>query len=157
MARHGLSCSGPFSGRWGRANQLEPADLGRAIDSNGNEITATETFQSNGYTCTDSDTLGRSWILTTGLSTTTGCPVAAIGTSTWSVPGPNGNSRTFTFCFSNLQLQVDLPPGSGYRNFGSPIVVMTGVILPDGTKWQFDYEGRSIAQQPRSLPNPHMF
>jgi RHS repeat-associated protein len=121
------------------SNLVSPG-CGGATDTNGNELTQSFTVVGSETVCTTTDTLGRTWTLTTGTSNVIGCPVAAVNTTTWNIPGPSGTTRAFTFCYSNVQLYVSLPPGSPYTSYGSPISLMTGVILPDGTTWRFDYD-----------------
>ena len=93
---------------------------------------------SNSWTM--SDTLGRSWSFNGGASTS-GCPVP-VGTpsgalsraTTWAAPGVGGGTRQFTFCYSTITISDSSLGVSSYED-----TVLTAVILPDLTSWQFEY------------------
>jgi RHS repeat-associated protein len=112
-----------------------------AEDANGNEITTSgNSSVPLPQITTATDTLGRTWTLTTGSSNVTGCPVPAASANTWDIPGPaniNNGVREFKFCYSNIPIQTHFGQGAGEYN--STWLLMTGVVLPDGTTWRFDY------------------
>ena len=116
-----------------------------AEDTNGNEMGI------NGSVTTD--TMGRAWTTKTGLSDVTGCPtggpVAPTSSMTWTIPGPaniNGGVRNFKFCYSAYNVQTNLTQ-TGYTlgQYKANLDLMTGVVLPDGTTWRFDYDNNSYA------------
>jgi RHS repeat-associated protein len=108
-------------------------------DANGNELT----FQGNAVTSsltTMTDTVGRTWTWTTGSTNVGGCPVAAVNSTLWDIPGPgniNNGVREFKFCYSNISIQTHF--GQGATEYSATWQVITGVVLPDGTTWRFDY------------------
>lgn len=109
-------------------------------DSNGNEMTQTTTIVGNEYITTTTDMLGRTWTLTTGTTSNLGaCPVTAVNTSIWVIPGPSGGVRQFTLCYSSVTIQTNLSP-FGYREYSATPLLLTGVVLPDGAKWRFSYD-----------------
>ena len=67
-------------------------------DANGNEMSMTQG--------TWTDTLGRTFPPPWGVATTnySGCtgPLPIAYASTWTVPGPNGTSQTYKFCYANV-------------------------------------------------------
>ena len=130
-----------------------------ATDSNGNEITTSYVLNGNSIICTTTDTLGRIWTLTTNTSTNlSACPVSATNTTTWVVPGPAGGTRQFTFCYSTVSVQPTFQPPTGYRGYSATPSLMTGVILPDGSKWKFTYDTYGEITQvslPTGVTCPH--
>jgi RHS repeat-associated protein len=110
-------------------------------DANGNQITGPfiGSFLS-GVTKSGSstDTLGRVWSVasTTSLSD---CPVAATLGYIWTVPGYNGVSRTFKFCYTSISWVTAFVWGGVYEKGGTNSMI-TGVVLPNGTTWRFDYD-----------------
>jgi len=98
------------------------------------------------------DTLGRPWTITY-TSDVSGCPtggpVAPTSSTVWTIPGPanvNNGVRTFKLCYSapytiSTNFSDNYSPHQyyAYQNF------MTGVVLPDGTTWRFDYDNNSIS------------
>jgi hypothetical protein len=95
------------------------------------------------------DTLGRTWTSTQPGSNVTGCPtgpVAPTTSTTWTVPGPanvNNGVRTFKFCYSTYNINTNF--NTGDREYTNTVTLMTGVVLPDGTTWRFDYDNSSIS------------
>jgi RHS repeat-associated protein len=70
----------------------------------------------------------------------TGCPVAAVNATLWDVPGPanvNNGVREFKLCYSNVSILTSL--GQGALEYSATWQLMTGVVLPDGTTYRFDY------------------
>jgi YD repeat-containing protein len=109
------------------------------LDPNGNEMNITETYDSNiGVNLTKTtDTLGRIWSQT-DTTDFTHCPVAASGAYVWTIPGPNGATSTFKFCYSTLNIQTHFNI-SGYTEYTGTAIMLTGVVLPNLTTWRFDY------------------
>jgi RHS repeat-associated protein len=118
----------PISGAF--TNQTE--------DANGNELIFQGNITANSPT-TMTDTLGRKWTQTIGSNNVSGCPVPAVSSTLWDIPGlPNINSgvREFKFCYSNISIKAIFGPWGEYDGTGP---AMTGVVLPDGSTWRFDY------------------
>jgi YD repeat-containing protein len=95
---------------------------------------------------------------------TSGCPTLnaayqpAIGSATWTVPGPNGNPATYLFCFANVSFQTNFwgygPQGHisttlngdgsittnmySESNYGA--TDLQSVVLPNGKFWGFVYD-----------------
>lgn len=114
--------------------------FGTIEDTNGNELTQS----GSGNTGTTIDTLGRSWTSTWGSSNVTGCPAgtaAPFESTIWTIPGPNGGTRTFKFCYSTINVSTSF--NDGYENYGATPTLMTGIVLPDGTTWTFEYANNS--------------
>lgn len=110
-------------------------------DANGNQVTGPfiGSFLSGVIKSGSStDTLGRVWSVasTTSLSD---CPVAATQGYIWTVPGYNGVSRTFKFCYTSISWVTAFVWGGVYEKSGTNSM-MTGVVLPNGTTWRFDYD-----------------
>jgi RHS repeat-associated protein len=116
-------------------------------DPNGNEFT----FSGSTNLSTMTDTLGRAWTTTYGSTNVTGCPtgglVAPTTSTIWTVPGPanvNSGVRTFKFCYSVYNVQTNLTaPGWTFNQYSGVPTLMTGIVLPDGTTWRFDYDNNS--------------
>ena len=122
-------------------------------DPNGNLMT----LSSSGWT----DTLGR-FIpatstnsnggridqLSVGVSTTnvTSCPSGATSARNWILPGPAGGQQTIKLCYANITVfsNFDKP---GIQDAGATALVMTAVLLPNGTEWRFQYDGRGALVQ----------
>ena len=100
-------------------------------------------------------------------SSTAGCPAQTalyqptVGSSTWTVPGPNGNV-TYLICYTNLYLNVDFTittnqspvtlPISPQTSYGAPangqfglcanpvgFCAIQSVVLPNTSYWMFTY------------------
>jgi hypothetical protein len=107
-------------------------------DTNGNQILF------NGSTITD--TMGRTIPSTTSTSDNTGCtgslPISSI--ALWTVPGANGGSNIFKFCYAqvkiythhwtkqNTSINTYLEPNGFYN-------MLQSIVLPDQTAWTLDY------------------
>ena len=118
-------------------------------DTNGNEFT----YSGSGETSITTDTLGRTWTTTSGLSDVSGCPtgtVAPYTATTWTIPGPNNSTRTFRFCYSLYNIQTNF--NDGYENYASTRTLMTGIVLPDGTTWELDYDQNSYGDLVKLVP-----
>jgi RHS repeat-associated protein len=113
-------------------------------DANGNEMTSSGNVTTTSPTVM-TDTLGRAWTQTFGSTNVTGCPtggpVAPTSSSTWIVPAPasvNNGMRQFKFCYSSVPIQTNFGQ-AGTTEYASTWRLTTGVVLPDGTTWRFDY------------------
>ncbi len=111
-------------------------------DTNGNKMT----FHCSVSPCSNfrimTDTLGRTWTTTTGSTNVSGCPVAAANSTLWDTPGPNSTTREFKLCYSSVAISTSLPWFNnpyGLYQFSASEYFVTGVVLPDGTTWRFDY------------------
>ncbi|MGD0904527.1 MAG: hypothetical protein ABR924_16435 [Terracidiphilus sp.] len=93
-----------------------------------------------------------------------GCPTLnaqyqpAVGSATWTVPGPNGQQTTFLLCFANVAYQTNFwsygprgytqtsIDGNGimsiniYSESNGTEVVLQSVVLPDENYWGFTYD-----------------
>ncbi len=117
-------------------------NYGLITDTNGNQMSESYTTNGNSVTCTTTDTLGRTWTYTTGTTTNlSACPVTAVSTTVWNVPGPANGVRQFIFCYSNVTILTSLPVAGNGIQYSLNTTLMTGVVLPDGTKWYFRYDG----------------
>jgi RHS repeat-associated protein len=106
-----------------------------AEDPNGNLLTFSTSYNVSNIT----DTVGRGWTYSIGGGNVGACPVAAVSADLWQVPGTSGSSRNFQFCYSNIQISTSFNvPGVYDYNQGQSL--LTAVILPDNTFWQFDYD-----------------
>jgi RHS repeat-associated protein len=110
-----------------------------AEDTNGNQLTCTFTTSAP-YVTTVTDTLGRQWTTTSASSDVSGCPVAAQSSTLWTVPGPNGTTRTFKLCTSSVAIHTNFGY-SGIQELNGSALLMTGVVLPNSTTYRFDYDG----------------
>lgn len=117
-------------------------------DANGNEITGVTNTTTSTTTLTD--TLGRPWTMVSNSSNVSGCPtggpVAPTTSTTWTVPGPaniNSGVRAFKFCYSVYFVNATFPGITGGEQYINNVAMLTGVVLPDGTTWRFDYENNS--------------
>ena len=119
---------------------------GMSEDTNGNEMTTSYTSSASTVT----DTIGRAWT-TTFSATLSGCPtggpVAPTTASSWTVPGPaniNGGTRTFKFCYSLYNIHTNFPGAFGAQ-YVVTATLLTGMVLPDGTTWRFDYDNSTYS------------
>jgi hypothetical protein len=110
-------------------------------DSNGNFVSLNG---SNAYV----DTFGRTIPAIPAVPTSansgsrTGCtgtlPIYA--TTQWQVPGANGSTITFTFCY--VQLAVNLPAYQSASSYSLTVVKLQSVVLPNQQAWTFEYNSR---------------
>ncbi|HEX3156032.1 MAG TPA: hypothetical protein VHV32_15495, partial [Candidatus Angelobacter sp.] len=107
-------------------------------DTNGNQIVF------NGSTITD--TMGRTIPSVTSTSDITGCtgslPISSI--TVWVVPGANGGSNTFKFCYAQVQIYTHHwtqknTATNTYLEPNGPYSMLQSIVLPDQTAWTFDY------------------
>jgi hypothetical protein len=110
----------------------------RVEDANGNQITA----GSGAVT----DTVGRSIPNPSSASNNSGagnCPSGAltvISNATWTVPGPNGGSSTFLFCYVQINVIYEYEfTGSGNTTLTENSSFLQSIVLPNGTAWSFQY------------------
>lgn len=108
-------------------------------DTNGNQINLGQTIV---------DTLGRS-IPQGGASTTdfSGCtgPLPIATANLWSVPGPNGGTSAFKFCFVSVKIFTNHWGGKVNTSTAQYIEpngfysMLQSIVLPDQTAWTFEY------------------
>jgi len=122
-------------------------------DPNGNFVNATST----GWL----DTLGRSINSPSHATSTTnfsGCTGtnAVNSASIWTVPGPNGGTETFKFCFANYSYSFSfLLCGGGYCNnipIAGSLSMLQSVVLPNNAAWTFQYDPAYAALSQITLP-----
>jgi YD repeat-containing protein len=114
-------------------------------DRNGNQISEEFITPTLVPPYSATDTLGRVWSIatTTNLSA---CPSTATQGYTWTVPGYNGGSRIFTFCYVTLSWSTAFNV-SGVGEAGATNLLMTGIVLPNGATWRFDYDSWGELQE----------
>ena len=108
---------------------------GAIEDPNGNQITFSGSYPEAQMT----DTVGRVWGYFYRGGNANSCPIPAVSADLWQVPGPNGGTRNFTFCYSQRQVSTSFnvqPVGE----YSASVWLMTALILPDGTAWLFNYD-----------------
>jgi RHS repeat-associated protein len=107
-------------------------------DTNGNQIVF------NGASVTD--TMGRTIPPTTSTQDYSGCTgsLATSSATLWTVPGANGGSNTFKFCYAEVKIYIHhwtlqntstntyIEPNAFYS-------MLQSIVLPDQTSWTFDY------------------
>ncbi|MGA9669745.1 MAG: hypothetical protein WBQ94_11075 [Terracidiphilus sp.] len=118
-------------------------------DSNGNNIVVNG---SGGYV----DTIGRTipaipaTPTSSNSGSTTGCtgPLPIYATTQWLVPGANGSTSTFNFCY--VQLTINLPAHDSAPAYSTPVVKLQSVVLPNLQAWTFEYNSR-LPGDPQTL------
>jgi YD repeat-containing protein len=120
-------------------------------DANGNQITAQKNGSGDvtGYV----DTVGRVIPTppTAAAASTSGDATGCTGTlptysvALWQVPGEDGSTLTFKFCYAqvNLSLPQALVKGSVVRAIQGSSLNLQSVVLPSGETWTFAYNSRS--------------
>lgn len=79
-------------------------------------------------------------------NSTAGCPsVGALnqplfGSILWSVPGPNGTTQTYQFCFASVYESYTVERPTGTTTSSVPLLALQSVILPNNTYWAFIYD-----------------
>jgi YD repeat-containing protein len=131
--KHGITFSGFNNTTCGYST------AGKVVDSNGNQMTCAYTSTPTTGITTVTDTLGRTWTTTVISSDVTGCPVTAQSSTLWAVPGLNGATRTFKFCYSSVSLQTNFQIANILEVSSNPSL-MTGVVLPNMKTYRFDYD-----------------
>jgi hypothetical protein len=118
--------------------------VGGTEDPNGNVISTT----ANGFGIATAftDTLGRQITAPPTSSSasntgTTNCPTGGLPVDhavLWSVPGPNGGTSNYTFCY--VKVAVNIPPGPGsIEGKTGTATNLQSIVLPDGHSWNFQY------------------
>ena len=110
-------------------------DDGQIEDTNGNLMT----FGGGPNVSQMTDTVGRVWSYSHGGGNTSICPTSAYSADLWQAPGTNGNTRNFTFCLSLVPISTNFGNPIA-RDYNSTVLLMTALVLPDGTSWQFGYD-----------------
>jgi RHS repeat-associated protein len=107
-------------------------------DTNGNQIVF------NGASVTD--TMGRTIPPTTSTQDYTGCTgsLATSSATLWTVPGANGGSNTFKFCYARLKIYthhwtLQNTQTNTYIEPNGLYSMLQSIVLPDQTAWTFDY------------------
>jgi RHS repeat-associated protein len=110
-------------------------------DPNGNMITL-----SNGVYA---DSLNRQIpnppnIFSSSNTGTSACPQGLLAVDhavQWSVPGPNGATVNYVFCY--VKVAINIPPGTPSTEYpayvGSPRMSLQTIVLPNGQSWGFQY------------------
>ncbi|HYX48794.1 MAG TPA: hypothetical protein VE843_03580, partial [Ktedonobacteraceae bacterium] len=117
-------------------------------DPNGNEIIQA----SGGGQITD--TFGRVIpVVPSGLGPPNGnssnCPTGPLPVNSayaWTIPGFAGGSTTYTFCFVQFQLNINLHTGGlSQHNIADQTIVkaLQSIVLPNGQSWTFTYDTSS--------------
>ncbi|HEY2912017.1 MAG TPA: hypothetical protein VGK21_01540, partial [Candidatus Angelobacter sp.] len=107
----------------------------------------TSEFDANGNsTTTLTDTLGRplsaSLLAFNQLSTTSdlnGC-VNASSAKVFSYAGINGASNQIKKCFASVSFNTAFSQTPSNKQITGSVTMVTGVVLPDGTNWNFQYD-----------------
>jgi RHS repeat-associated protein len=108
-------------------------------DTNGNKVIVA----SGGYI----DTLGRiipavPSIFGASGGTISRCPTGALTVFEafdWVVPGPSGTSETYTFCYVQKPLNVNLHVGAHSVGDTHSPTMLQSIVLPNGQFWNFTY------------------
>jgi RHS repeat-associated protein len=123
--------------------------LGGTEDANGNVITITGTTTA-GEATGFSDTLGRQipappTAQSASNTDTSTCPVppqVALPVAfavMWTVPGPNGGSSNYKFCYASLTINRPPVNSSAPYQGTSNQNILQSIVLPDGHTWNFQY------------------
>jgi YD repeat-containing protein len=124
------------------SGQLGGTSASSISDSDGNTVSA----GSSGWT----DSLGRTIPAVPAMSSSiVGCPIlnlpyeSLVGSATWSVPGPNGASQTFLFCYTSVTYRTHVFGSCSvnfcYETTGAENAIQS-IVLPNGTYWTFGYD-----------------
>jgi RHS repeat-associated protein len=82
-------------------------------------------------------------------SSTIGCPTinasfqAATGSFQWSVPGPNGGSLDYLFCYTTVTVRTNFlhaPQNPSYRDLIEHYQMLQSIVLPNKQFWGFVYD-----------------
>jgi RHS repeat-associated protein len=148
IRENGALVTDEFQGGVPSAAQIVGPDgiLGGMEDPNGNIITATAAGY-NSFSLVDS--LGRQipafpTSKAASNTDTSTCPVPpqvppVDHAVLWSVPGPNGGTSNFKFCYASVA--VNMPPpmtGAPYMGISNQMKLQS-IFLPDGHTWNFQY------------------
>jgi RHS repeat-associated protein len=120
-------------------------------DANGNQITAQ--YNSAGDIVSYLDTVGRTIPAppTSASASTSGDSTGCSGTlpiysvALWQVPGENGSTLTFKFCYAQVSISLPQTIAKGSTVFAeqTTTVNLQSVVLPSGQTWTFAYNSRS--------------
>ena len=129
--------------------------LSKVEDPNGNFVTPTT--NSSGAITAWTDTLGRSIATPLGATSTTDyshCtganPIGAA--SLWIVPGPNGGTETFKFCYAGYSYSFQSDIGGQLATASGTLTMLQSIVLPNLTTWTFHYEPTYAALDQITLP-----
>jgi RHS repeat-associated protein len=103
-------------------------------DTNGNQIT----LLSGGAVL---DTVGRTIPALPGRGSSGNCPSGPLpvsGSAQWVVPGPNGGTSTFVFCWAKVTVYTFYSTNNGFWTTAAENYLQS-VVLPNGTAWTFQY------------------
>lgn len=123
----------------GSVNGSNTYGLVSAVDPIGNKISY------SGGNGTYTDTVGRSVpdaMLYNMSASTTGCPSVnaqyqpLVGSWSWVVPGYNGGTETFLFCFASVNVSTEVGGTAEIVTHTS----LQSVVLPNKTFWAFTYD-----------------
>jgi RHS repeat-associated protein len=129
--------------------------LVKVEDPNGNFVTPTT--NSGGAVIAWTDTLGRS--IPTPLSATSttdythctgGNPI--VSASNWTVPGPNGGTETFKFCYATYSYYWQSDVGGQIATIQGTLSMLQSIVLPNLTNWTFQYDPTYAALSQITLP-----
>jgi len=72
--------------------------------------------------------------------TNSNCLTTEVG-ETYAFPGQNGGTISLTFCYQKIKVQETLPTAArGTLTINETWPVLTAAVLPNGTKWKFQYD-----------------
>ena len=118
----GGTMNGLLTTRDGRALSLGDSTIPSSVDTNGNEITTDGTNYA--------DTLGATAL------TVAGTPPNPV---TYSFTNSSGGTSTITANYTSYTIQTNFAC-SGIAEYSASANLMTSLVLPDGTQYQFTYE-----------------
>jgi hypothetical protein len=134
-----------------------------SVDPNGNTISVTPSgwvdtlgrlIPGSAPTTGDYGATNKYEMILPGVPTTdfSNCPTTAASARIWNVPGPNSGTSTFKLCYSDVALATNFhtpypcATASGntgstcyYREWNFTVRLLTAVVLPNLSFWQFDY------------------
>ena len=137
------------------------AVAGTIQDSNGTTYTTgptysihdvdqnTITFGSSSITDSANRPIANPPTPSTVTSSTNGCPTinasfqAATGSYMWSIPGPNGGSQNYLFCYTTITVRTNFfhaPSNPSYRELTEHYQMLQSIVLPNGQFWGFVYD-----------------
>ena len=80
-------------------------------------------------------------------------PLPVYGNHVWSVPGPNGGTSTFLFCYAQVNVVLTYNITQGTQTYGNINYLQT-LVLPNGTAWTFTYSNDGNDSITMSAPRP---
>lgn len=75
----------------------------------------------------------------TQTSNLTSCPSATTAAYSWSIPGINGGTMVYKFCYQQISYESNFGQ-SGTLEGGGSTQVLLAMVLPNGTSWTFTYD-----------------